>query len=154
MVHLLGCSVINMYSMGACAVLGISDQDALSEDLQNDPFQNSALQRATCELYYRFGLFLAPLSTGIITSRHYYMSIIKMENKNEQVEQLQREEWGTQQSEVMGPERPRVPRDPKRELLSSIGLFIGMGLLGFWFGVGAALGAKMVNSLEEFISIK
>ena len=42
--------------------------------------------------------------------------------------------------------------DPKRELLSSIGLFIGTGLLGFWFGVGAALGAKMGNSLEELIS--
>ena len=44
--------------------------------------------------------------------------------------------------------------DPKRELLSSIGLFIGTGLLGFWFGVGASLGSKMVNSLEELISIK
>ena len=32
-----------MYSMGACAVLGISDQDALSEDLENDPFLNAAL---------------------------------------------------------------------------------------------------------------
>ena len=71
MLHLLGHSVINMYSMGACAVLGISNQDALSEDLENDPFLNSALQRATCELYYRFGLFLAPLSVGIIMSRHY-----------------------------------------------------------------------------------
>ena len=60
-----------MYSMGACAVLGITNQDALSEDLENDPFLNSALQRFTCELYYRFGLFLAPLSIGIITSRHY-----------------------------------------------------------------------------------
>ena len=57
--------------MGACAVLGISNQDALSEDLENDPFLNSALQRATCELHYRFGLFLAPLSVGIFTSRHY-----------------------------------------------------------------------------------
>ena len=58
----------------------------------------------------------------------------------------------TPQSEVMGPEGPRVPRDPKRELLSSIGLFIGTGLLGFWFGVGATLGSKMINSLEELIS--
>ena len=57
--------------MGACAALGISNQDALSEDLENDPFLNSALQRFTCELYYRFGSFLAPLSIGIITSRHY-----------------------------------------------------------------------------------
>ena len=77
-----------------------------------------------------------------------------MENKNKQVERLQREEWGTQKLEVMGPEGPGVPRDPKRELLSSIGLFIGMGLLGFWFGVGPALGAKMVKSLEELISVK
>ena len=67
----LGCSIINMYSMGACAALGITNQDALSEDLENDPFLNSALQRFTCELYYRFGSFLAPLSIGMITSRHY-----------------------------------------------------------------------------------
>ena len=71
MVKSLGCSIINMYSMGACAVLGISNQDALREDLENDPFLNSALQRFTCELYYRFGSFLAPLSVGIIMSRHY-----------------------------------------------------------------------------------
>ena len=71
MVRSLGLSIIHMYSMGACAVLGIRNQDALSEDLENDPFLNSALQRFTCELYYRFGSFLAPLSVGIITSRHY-----------------------------------------------------------------------------------
>ena len=78
MVKSLGCSVINMYSVGACAVLGISNQDALSEDLENDPFLNSALQRAICELYYRFGSFLAPLSIGIMTSRHY----LSERNKN------------------------------------------------------------------------
>ena len=42
----------------------------------------------------------------------------------------------------------------ERELLSSIGLFIDTALPGFWFGVGATLGAEMVNSLEELISIK
>ena len=36
-----------MYSMGACSALGIRNQDALSEDLENDPFLNSALQRFT-----------------------------------------------------------------------------------------------------------
>ena len=55
--------------------------------------------------------------------------------ENEQMEQVKRE-----------------TSDPKRELLSSIGLFIGTGLLGFWFGVRAALGSKMINSLEELIS--
>ena len=78
MVKSPGHSIIDMYSMGACAVLGISDQDALSEDLENDLFLNSALQRFTCELYYRFGSFLAPLSVGIITSSHY----LSEQNKN------------------------------------------------------------------------
>ena len=71
MVKSLGCSIINMYLMGACAALGITDQDALSEDLENNPFLNSALQRFTCKLYYRFSSFLAPFSVGLITSRHY-----------------------------------------------------------------------------------
>ena len=78
MVKSLGKSIINMYSMGPCSVLGIRNQVALSEDLENDPFLNSALQRFTCELYYRFGLFLAPLSIGIITSRYY----LSEHNKN------------------------------------------------------------------------
>ena len=79
MVKLLGRSIINMYSMGACSALGITNQDVLSEDLENDPFLNYALQRFTCELYYRFGSFLAPLSVGIITSRHY---LLAERNKN------------------------------------------------------------------------
>ena len=78
MVKSLGKSIINMHSMGACSVLGITNQDALSEDLENDPFLNSALQRFTCELYYRLGSFLAPLSVGIIMRRHY----LSEHNKN------------------------------------------------------------------------
>ena len=82
MVKSLGHSIINMYSIGACAVLGITNQDALSEDLESDPFLNSALQRFTCQLYYRFGSFLAPLSVGIITSRRY----LSEHNKNREQE--------------------------------------------------------------------
>ena len=78
MVKSLGKLIINMYSMGACAVLGITNQDALSEDLENDPFLNSTPQRFTCKLYYRRGSFLAPLSIGIIRSRHY----LSERNKN------------------------------------------------------------------------
>ena len=78
MVHLLGRLIINMYSMGACSALGITNQEALSEDFENYPFLNSALQRFTCELYYRFGSFLAPLSVRIIMSRHY----LSEHNKN------------------------------------------------------------------------
>ena len=78
MLKSLSKSIINMYSMEACSVLGITNQDALSEDLESDPFLNSALQRFTCELYYKFSSFLAPLSVGIITSRHY----LSERNKN------------------------------------------------------------------------
>ena len=78
MVKSLGKSIINMYLMGACAALRISDQDVLSEDFENEPFLKSALQRFTCELYHRFGFFLAPVNVGIITSRHY----LSEHNKN------------------------------------------------------------------------
>ena len=72
MVKSLGKSIIRMYSLGACAALGMSNQDALSDDLESDQFLNSALQRFVCELYYQFGSFLAPLSIGLITSSHYF----------------------------------------------------------------------------------
>ena len=41
-------------------------------------------------------------------------------------------------------------KQPSR--LEVIGAVITVGVLGFWYGVGAALGAKMVNNLEELIS--
>ena len=41
-------------------------------------------------------------------------------------------------------------KQPSR--LEVIGAVITVGVLGFWFGVGDALGAKMVNNLEELIS--
>ena len=67
-------AIMQMYSMGACAVLGMTNQDASGEDLESNPFLNSALQRLICEppgeFYYRFGSFLAPPSVGLITSRH------------------------------------------------------------------------------------
>ena len=58
----LGKSFIRMYSMGACATLRMSNQDALSEDLESDLFLNSTFQRFTCKLYSTFGLFLTTLS--------------------------------------------------------------------------------------------
>ena len=43
MVKSLAKSIINMYSILACSVLRITNEEALSEDLENDPFLNSAL---------------------------------------------------------------------------------------------------------------
>ena len=43
-----------------------------------------------------------------------------------------------------------MTKQPSR--LEVIGAVITVGVLGFWFGIGATLGAKMVNNLEELIS--
>ena len=67
----LGKSLINLYSNIACGVLGISNQQSLNNDLESDPFLNTALQRFTCDMYYRFGALLAPVSVAMITGRHY-----------------------------------------------------------------------------------
>ena len=67
----LGKSVINLYSNVACSLLGIGNQQDLSDDLECDPFLNNAMQRFPCDLYYRFGAFLAPIPVGIITGKHY-----------------------------------------------------------------------------------
>ena len=128
MVKSLGCSIINMYSMGG-------NQEALSEDLENDPFLNSALQRFTCELYYRFGSLLAPLSIGIIIRTGIiYMSVTKMENEQVEQETIKMEKTREQLS------RPEV-----------IGSFIGMGMVGFCFGIGLILAVKTVSNLEYCI---
>ena len=82
MVKSLGKSIIRMYSMRPYAVLGMRDQDALSDDLESDSFLNSALQRFTCKQYYRFGSFLAPLSVGLITNKHYLAEKNVTGNKN------------------------------------------------------------------------
>ena len=147
MVKSLGKSIIDMYSMEACSVLGITNQEALSEDLENDPFLNSFLnsfflklfrsflflQRFTCELYYRFRSFLVSLSVGIITSRHY----LSKRNKNGE--------------RTIGTGDDKNGIDEKTEV---IGSFIGMGMVGFCFGIGLMLAVKTVNSLECCINRK
>ena len=99
-------------------------------------------------MYYRFGSFLAPLSIGIITSRHY----LSERNKN-----------GGTSEDNEGPQLPR-PAEPNKNLLTSsksegpmgptsgvIGSFIGMGIVCFCFGIGLMLAVKTVNNLEELI---
>ena len=80
----LGKSVINLYSNVACSVLGVGNQQELSTDLESDhPLLNTALQRFTCDLYYRFGPLLPPVSVGIITGKHYAKnSITKLNDKS------------------------------------------------------------------------
>ena len=78
----LGKSVLNIYSNIVCSVPGIGDQQEQSTDLERDPFLDTAQQRFTCDLYYRFGTLLAPVSVGIITGKHYAKnSITKLNDR-------------------------------------------------------------------------
>ena len=64
-------------------MLGVSNQKDLSDDLECDPFLNTAMQRFTCDLYYHFGAFLAPVSVGIIMGRHYIKnSVTKLNDRS------------------------------------------------------------------------
>ena len=119
MVKSLVKSIIRMYSMGACAVLGMSNQDVLSDDLESDPFLNSVLQRFMCELYCRLDSFLSTLSVRLIASRYYLSEQgIKMEM--------------TTPSKYTG-----------------LGAAIAAQLMiGFWFGIGVILTVRVVDSLD------
>ena len=132
--------------MRACAVLGMSNQDMLSKDLESDPFLNSALHRFTCELYYRFSSFFAPLSIGIITKRHY-LSERNVEgtknvrdNRDLMKVDLDKElstTWNTSPSKYTG-----------------IGAAIATKLMiGFWFGIGVILAVGVVDSLNYCVEV-
>ena len=80
----LGKSIINLYSNLACSVLGVDNQQELSTDLERDPFLSTAMQRFTCDLYYRFGALLAPVLVAIITGKHYAKnSITKLNDRSD-----------------------------------------------------------------------
>ena len=54
--------------------------------------------------------------------------------------------------QVMREQPSRLEGPEGAPLGGVIGAVLTVGVLGFWFGIGAALGSKMVNSLEEPIS--
>ena len=52
-------------------------------------------------------------------------------------------------------EQETIKMEETREQSSRLEVIVAVltvVVLGFWFGIGATLGAKMVNSLEELIS--
>ena len=87
-------------------------------DLESGPFLNPTLQRFTCELYYRFGSFLAPLSIGLITSRHYLS------------------EHGIKNGDNKSDERKANNSDKYTGLGAAITAEL---MIGFWFGVRVML---------------
>lgn len=78
MTKTLGNTFINLYVMGVLKYFNIQNPLDLIQDLEEDPFVNQALNNTCCELYYRFGMYLAPFTAMLTTVKH-----IKKEESSE-----------------------------------------------------------------------
>ena len=72
MTKTLGASALQMYALAASTFLPIPPENRpqLVIDLEEDPFVGHALTTACCELYYRYGMYLAPLTAAMTTAKH------------------------------------------------------------------------------------
>ena len=69
-------------------------------------------------------------------------------------ETIKMEETRKQPSKLEGPRGAKHGHSPGAPLGEVIGAVLIIGVLGFWFGIGAALGSKVVNNLEELMLIR
>jgi hypothetical protein len=72
MTKTLGSTALTLYSLAAGAVLPIPPENRqhLVTDLESDPFVGHAVTTACCELYHRYGMYLAPLTAAMTTIKH------------------------------------------------------------------------------------
>ena len=72
MTKTLGYAALQLYAGMVSLFLPIpaENQPGLIADLEGDPFVGHALSSATCELYHRYGMFLAPLTAALTTVKH------------------------------------------------------------------------------------
>jgi hypothetical protein len=68
----LGSTIIRLYTGAAASLLSISPEEMprLAKELEEDPLIHNFLQNIGCELYHRFGMYLAPLAAAAITTKH------------------------------------------------------------------------------------
>ena len=72
MTKTLGQAALQLYTGLASVLLPIppENQPKLAADLEADPFVGHALSSASCELYHRYGMYLAPLTAALTTAKH------------------------------------------------------------------------------------
>ena len=63
-------TLISLYSRLVARVVPIDNQESLEEDLGQDPFISQMLTAGCCMLYNSYRMFLAPLTTLVITASH------------------------------------------------------------------------------------
>lgn len=72
MTRTLGATLLQLYTSTVSMFLPIpsEEQPELLTELESDPFVEHAVSNATCELYHRFGMYLAPATAALTTLRH------------------------------------------------------------------------------------
>ena len=78
MTKTLGNSFINLYVMGVSKYFNVVSPPKLLEDQEEDPFINHAVTSVCCELYYKYGMYLAPFTAMLTTAKHINLN----KNKN------------------------------------------------------------------------
>ena len=84
MTKTLGNSFINLYVMAVSRYFNVTNPPKVIEGLEEDPFINHALTSICCELYYKYGMYLAPFTTMLTTARYidFNKNINIVDNKN------------------------------------------------------------------------
>ena len=75
MTKTLGNSFIKLYVMVVSKYFNVINPPKLLEDLGDDPFIYHAL---TCELYYKYGKYLAPFTAMLAAAKHINFNKKKM----------------------------------------------------------------------------
>ena len=72
MTKTLGSAALQLYAgvVSLFLVTPAENQPGLIADFEGDPCVGHALSSATCELYHRYGMFLAPLTAALTTIKH------------------------------------------------------------------------------------
>ena len=73
-----GNSIINLYVMAMPKLFSITNPPKLIDDLEGHPFVNHTLTTAWCEHYYKYGMYLAPITAMLTTVRYINFNKIKL----------------------------------------------------------------------------
>merc|ERR1712074_333008 len=76
MTKTIGNSLINLYILSLSRFF---DEARLFDELSDDPFIDQALAAVCCDLYYKYGVYLAPLTAALTSAKHINFSTV---NKN------------------------------------------------------------------------
>ena len=59
----------------------IDNENGLIADLEKDLFISTALSHCLCEVYYKYGKLLAPVTAGLISAKHFKIKNSCLDNK-------------------------------------------------------------------------